>query len=98
MYTASQLKEMDVHLLILEVVEKILLGMFIMNLVWLLFIPLSAFTGANVFSIVFSLIAWRGAKVANSVADGLLNIHISVIAASLLYLNTEIFEREDENR
>lgn len=96
MYTASQLKEIDVHLLILEVVEKILLGMFIMNVGYLALIPLSSFTGVNVFSFVLSLIAWRGAKVANSVADGLLLAHISIIAASLLYLNIEILEREDE--
>ena len=95
-YTESQLKELDVHLFILEVVEKILFGMFIMNVGYLLFIPLSAFTGANVFSFVLSLIAWRGARTINTVADGLLLAHVDIIAASLLRLKIDLFERNDE--
>lgn len=96
MYTSRQLKEMDACLIILDVLERILLGMFVANAVYLAFIPLSTFTGASVFSFVLSLIAWRGVKVAVSVADGLISAHGTIILESLWNLNINSLKRNDE--
>lgn len=84
MYSSRQIKEINLIILFMEVIYWITLVMFLANIVWVLFTPVSVLTSANMFSILLSLIVWRLLVVLNVVIDSWLRAHLDIIVNSMI--------------
>ena len=84
MYSSRQIKEINLIILFMEVVYWITLVMFLANIVWVLFTPVSVLTSTNMFSILLSLIVWRLLAVLNVVIDSWLRAHLDIIVNSMI--------------
>jgi hypothetical protein len=85
---------MDILLGCLEFMQTATGLAMIMNILYVMFIPISALTTATIFSVIISLIAYQGLRAINAYADDIIGAHIDIIGLSLMYHLNEL-ETED---
>lgn len=96
MYSKKQLLSLDLMLGFLEFIQFATLVAFIINVLYVMFLPISSFTTATIFSVLLSLIAYQGLRAINSYADDIIDAHMNIIAVSLMHHLKELeLEMED---